>query len=405
MSDLISLSKMQNWFLDETENSVKKIRSELSKRIEQIKEAMEDLEIAAQDFEVGDPVDAETRSSQNIYEKVTEMVEEFQYPDKVTYKTAEDFRKELEKFLERLVTLGKRFVPNLKRKYKTRVFILNRSLQRIQKNYNDFKKFLEDRSSLLKEVDHTSDMIAQIIEKIKERDEIKQEIDSYKSEADYILDKISQLDEDASNLESKTVLGELDDIEKEMNIIGNKLRLELNSFDKPLRKLSSRAQDGKVNLPPALSQLADRLKDETLEAFLEMDDGYQEMKDLMEKLIEAINSEKIKLKRSMSNKTLSSAQEVLDGSIADLHSELLKLKERKEEVEKRVEELGLEDKIKEYQEKQEELQKEEERKERRIRDLKDSLKEINKEIANLAAETQREVKRLTNQDVKINIKE
>ncbi|MFW9924132.1 MAG: hypothetical protein ACFFDW_12675, partial [Candidatus Thorarchaeota archaeon] len=173
---MISLSKMHDWFVNETENSVKKVRGEISKRIEAIKLAMSDLLDAAKEFEIGETVDAETRSSQNIYEKMTEMVQEFTYPDKITYNTAEDFIKDLNKFLERVLTLGRRFIPNLKRKYKTRVFILNRALERIQRNYSDLKSFLEDKSTLLKEVDETSDMIQQIVEKIKERNNLKEQI-------------------------------------------------------------------------------------------------------------------------------------------------------------------------------------------------------------------------------------
>ncbi|MHA1156929.1 MAG: hypothetical protein ACTSQK_12550 [Candidatus Heimdallarchaeota archaeon] len=140
---MISLSKMNEWFQNDTENSVKKVRQEIQKRIELVKASMEELELAAQDFEIGDTIDAETRSSQNIFEKMTEMVTEFEYPEKITYKTTEEWVKSLGKFLQRVLTIGRRFIPNLKRKYKTRVFILNRALTRIQKNYHDFNKFIE----------------------------------------------------------------------------------------------------------------------------------------------------------------------------------------------------------------------------------------------------------------------
>jgi len=134
---------MNEWFQNDTENSVKKVRQEIQKRIELVKASMEELELAAQDFEIGDTIDAETRSSQNIFEKMTEMVTEFEYPEKITYKTTEEWVKSLGKFLQRVLTIGRRFIPNLKRKYKTRVFILNRALTRIQKNYHDFNKFIE----------------------------------------------------------------------------------------------------------------------------------------------------------------------------------------------------------------------------------------------------------------------
>lgn len=396
---------MNEWFKNETENSVKKVRQEMQKRIEAIKSSMEELELAAQDFEIGDTIDAETRSSQNIYEKMTKMVANFEYPEKITYKTANEWLKSLGKFLERVMTIGRRFIPNLKRKYKTRVFILNRALTRIQRNYQDFNQFLEDKTVLLKEVDHTSDKILLIIDKVEERDKLKKQISVEKTEVDEVAKEISKLNNSATSLESKEALTQLDELGKEVQIVGNKLRLELGGMDKPLRKLASRAQDGKVIIPPELVNIANLIRENPLDALWEMDEGHEKLNNLMEILIEASKSDKIKLKASMKNKAITHAQEVIDGSIKELHSDLRKLKGQITNIEAKVEELGLKDQIQEYKEAQEVLEKNENRKRRTIRDLESSLQELNEDIASLAGETQREVRKLTNQDVKINIKD
>jgi hypothetical protein len=59
----------------------------------------------------------------------------------------------------------------------------------------------------------------------------------------------------------------------------------------------------------------------------------------------------------------------------------------------------------EYKEKQENLEKNKDIQRRRIKSLKDNLEEFNEEIASLAANTQRSIRKLTKQDVKINIKD
>jgi len=396
---------MNEWFQNDTENSVKKVRQEIQKRIELVKASMEELELAAQDFEIGDTIDAETRSSQNIFEKMTEMVTEFEYPEKITYKTTEEWVKSLGKFLQRVLTIGRRFIPNLKRKYKTRVFILNRALTRIQKNYHDFNKFIEDKTVLLKEVDETSDKISLIISKVEERDKLKKQISSEKAEADEILKEISELDNSTTSLESREVLTQLDDLNKKVQIIGKKLRLELGGMDKPLRKLTSRAQDGKVMVPPELVNIANLIRENPLDALWEMDEGHEKLNDLMEILIDASKTDKIKLKASMKNKAIAHAQEVINGSIKELHLDLISLKEQITNIEVKIEELGLKDQIREYKEAQQALKKNENRKRRTIRDLENSLQELNEEVASLAGETQRQVRKLTNQDVKINIKD
>ena len=402
---MISLSKMKVWFEEETENSVRKIRSEIEKRINYVKESMEELVVASKDFEVGDTVDAETRSSQNIFEKMIEMVEGFEYPEVVTYKTADEFAKSLKKFLERVMEIGRRFIPNLKKKYKTRVFILNRALQRIQRNYQELNNFLEEKTVLLREVDETSDKISLIISKVKERESLKEQIKEETLEAEKITDEINELDNSTSNLESKTVLSELDEINKEVHVIGNKLKLHLGGFDKPLRKLTSRAQDGKIMVPPDLVQMANLLKENPLEVLWEQPEGHERLNDLMEILVEVSKNDKIQLKTAMKNKAISLADEIIAGSLKEIHNELMSHKSKKQEIELRVEELGLKDQIHHFKEKQEELIKSQARKNRAIKDLKNKLEELNNDIVNYAAETQRQIRKLTNQDVKINIKE
>ncbi|MBK5112429.1 MAG: hypothetical protein KGD59_06930 [Candidatus Heimdallarchaeota archaeon] len=402
---MISLSKMKTWFENETENRVMKVRSEIKKRMEYIIENFKELKVAAQDFEVSDTVDSETRSSQNIFEKMTEMVEEFEFPNTITYKTAEEFSKELEKFLKRVLTLGQRFIPNLKKKYKTRVFILNRALTRVQKNYQDFEAFLKDKTVLLKEVDSASESITLLVEKVEEREKLKEEIKSESSQLTKLEKQITDLNDNTSDLETATILKELAEISKEMNIIVKKIQLQMGGLDKPFRKLHSRVQDGKVLVPPHLMEFVEQYKDRPLEAFKDMPEGHKNLNDLLELLKEAAEKEKIKLKPAMKNKTISLSQEIIDGSIKELHSELLQQSKKRKDIETRVEESGLKEQIMGFKEKQENLEKNKGIQQRRVNNLKERLENLNEDIASFAANIQRKIRRLTNQDVKINITE
>jgi len=107
----------------------------------------------------------------------------------------------------------------------------------------------------------------------------------------------------------------------------------------------------------------------------------------------------------MTNKTIALSDKIINGSIKDIYSDLLDLKDKRLAIEQKVEELGLKEKIEELENKQENLSKNEDRKKRQIRDLEVELEELNDDIIKLAAKTQRKVRKLTNQDVKINIKE
>jgi len=397
---------MKDWFKAETEGSVKKIRAELRKRFEIISSNMEDLRLAAQDFEVKDTIDAESRSSQNIYEKMTEMVDEFEIPQTITYRSAEEFLKSLEKFLSRVLTLGSRFIRNLKKnKYRTRVFILQRALTRLQKNYQELEKFLNEKTVLLQEVDDTSDDIDALIRKVQEREKIKKEIFEEKAIITQHEKKIQALNEQLATITSGTVLEELDDIKKQEQIIGNKIKLALSGLDKPLRKLISRAQDGKVMVPPGLIDLATQLRENTFVALEKMESGHPQLSQLMEILLEAVEKDKLKLKSSMQNKTKALTKEIIQGKIKEQHDELLQLAAKKRDIEAKIDQLGLRVKLEEIGSKHDAVEKEKQIVERRLNDLKEQLEGINTEIANLAAQIQRKIRRLTSQDVKINIKE
>lgn len=402
---MISLSKMKPWFEKQTENSVKKIRAELKKQIDYVASAMNDLKESAFEFEMKDTIDAETRSAQNIFEKFTEMTDAFEFPEEVTYKTAKDFHKRLEKFLTTLLTQGRRFIPNLGKKYKTRLFVLNRALTRIQRYYQEFDKFLEDKTVLLQEVDETSDNISLLIEKIDHRKKLREDIKSEKKVVVKIEEEIESLNNSTHDLEEGTVLSDLKDINDKVKIIGNKLRHELGGLDKPLRKLTSRVLDGKVVCPPELVALANEIRDNPLDAFLSSYNSYEKLTRLLEILKDAAKNDKLKLKANMTNKTIALSDEIIDGSIKNIFDELEELKEKRLAIKQKVEELGLKEKIDELESKQQDLSKNEDRKRRQIRDLEDQLEDLNDEIVKLAASTQRKIRDLTKQDVKINIKE
>ncbi len=336
---------MKSWFEKQTENSVKKIRAELKKQIDYVASAMEDLRESALEFEMKDTIDAETRSAQNIYEKFTEMVDNFDFPEVVTYKTSEDFRKRLEKFLTTLLTQGRRFIPNLGKKYKTRLFVLNRALTRIQRNYQEFEKFLEDKTILLQEVDAASDNISLLIEKVEDREALKRNIKSEKNEAIKIEEDIEALNNSTHDLEDQTVLVELNEINKKLKIVGNKLRVELGGLDKPLRKLTSRVLDGKVVCPPELVELANNIRSNPLDAFWNISNGYEKLTRMLEILKDAAKADKLKLKSSMTNKTIALSDKIINGSMKGIHSELLALKEKRLAIEQKVDELGLKEQI------------------------------------------------------------
>ncbi len=397
---------MKDWFEAETEGSVRKIRSELRKRFENISSNMEDLKIAAQDFEVKDTIDAESRSSQNIYEKMTEMVEEFEIPQTITYSSAQAFLKDLEKFLSRVLTLGSRFIRNLKKnKYRTRVFILQRALTRLQKNYQELENFLENKTVLLQEVDETSEGIDSLVKKVHEREKIKKEIAEEKELVSQHEEKLQALKEEYTKLTTGTAIEELEEITREEQIIVNKIKLVLGGLDKPLRKLISRAQDGKVMVPPGLIDLANQLKEDTKTALEKMDKGHPQLSELMEILQEAVEKNKLKLKASMQNKTKTLTKEIIGGSIKEQHDELLQLVSKRNEIEQKIDQLGLRGQLEEITVKREAVEKDKLIVERRLKELQNQLESINNEIASLAAQIQRKVRKLTSQDVKINIKD
>ncbi|MBD3192666.1 MAG: hypothetical protein GF308_18640 [Candidatus Heimdallarchaeota archaeon] len=405
MSDLISLTKMQEWFKEQTEDSVKRVRNNIQKKLEGIQDALDDLVNTSQEFEVKDTVDAESRSSQNIYEKMTLLVEEFQFPKQITYARMREFQKEVEKLIKNVLTTGRRFIPNLGKKYKTRVFLLNRALKRIQKAYKDFSEYLDENTDLMQEVDETSDKISLLIKKMNTRADLQKRIQEEEEDAEEVEEQISEIDEDASHLEAKKVMLELEEIDKEAKLMGKKIRQEIYNLDKPLRKLASRAIDGVVQLPPHLTDLANNLRDNPEEAFWNLEEGHENLNELLQILLDAIEEDKIKIKRSKARKTVELAEEIIGGSIAEAHNEMLALKRRKEELNERINKFGLEEQIEKYQEKIEDLQKADNRKRRRIRDLEEELENLNEEIIQLAGNVQRKVRKLTEQDVKIDLKE
>ncbi|MEA2069918.1 MAG: hypothetical protein U9O98_01360, partial [Asgard group archaeon] len=310
------------------------------------------------------------------------------------------------KFLKRVMIIGKKFIPNLGgRKYKTRVYVLNRIMKQLQDDYKDFEKFLRKKTKLLREVDETSEYINTIIKKMEERSELKKKIQNTIKEAETIQEKIDKMDDKQSNLESQKIVVQLEELDQQINVECNKLTLETGSLDKPLRKLTSRAHDGIVKLPPGLKKLAEQLQDNPHKAFLSMEKNHPKLNSLIDILIDAIKTEKIKLKSSMKSRALELAEDIKNGSIIEMLNKVIEHEKKKEELDEKIDELGIRKEIEKFKKERQEYEKDKERKERTIRDLKSKLKKLNDEIAEIAAKTQKRVKELTDKEVKIDIKE
>ena len=125
----------------------------------------------------------------------------------------------------------------------------------------------------------------------------------------------------------------------------------------------------------------------------------------MEILVEAINKDKLKLKASMQNKAKALAEEIISGSIVELHNEMVDLVAKREAIEKQIDKARLKEKVSEIREERGKLEKELDRARRRTKDVQFDIEVINKGIVDLAASTQRKIRKQTDQDVKINIKD
>ena len=401
----LSISEVEHWLLSETDRFLSPLRKKAKDIVDNAVEHLKWIrkEIISINKDVNKlskegKLDKACKVASTFSEKLLELLNSFEVPEKFDYRSLSNFKVTLDKFLRAVWELGSRYIPRMSiPAFKTPILKIDYYIKGLYKIRKKLNNFLETKYSYAKYVEETIEEARKILEKEKEIIELRKEI-AEKGIKIKELQKIKTMLEGKIN--EKRDLLKTEDLEEKAYKVKNEIRNLLAPIDKALRKFLNLVEKGEVKITKEQKELlsrTNRLKNPTMSL-----KDTEILKDLLESIKRLILSGKISLDKKKSKKALNSIQMILEKHVLDeLTKSYVSLRETKRKLEEEHKDdlrdmENLEEELRKIKTKINDLEKEINAKEKEINDLKEK-------IFTLKEDLERRIEKIVNEPVKIDI--
>jgi len=399
----LSISEVEHWLLSETDKLLSPLRKKAKDIVDNAVEHLKWIrkEIISINKDVNKlskegKLDKACKVALTFSEKLLELLNNFEVPEKFDYRSLSNFKVTLDKFLRAVWELGSRYIPRMSiPAFKTPILKIDYYIKGLYKIRKKLNNFLETKYSYAKYVEETIEEARKILEKEKEIIELQKEI-TEKGIKIKELQKIKTMLEEKIN--EKRDLLKTEDLEEKAYKVKNEIRNLLSPIDKPLRKFLNLVERGEVKITKEQKELlsrTNRLKN----PIMSLKDT-EILKGLLESIKRLILSGRISLDKKKSKKALNSIQMILEKHVLDeLTKSYVSLRETKRKLEEEYKDdlrdmENLEEELRKIKTKINDLEKEISAKEKEINDLKEK-------IFTLKEDLERRIEKIVNEPVKI----
>ncbi|MFX1449779.1 MAG: coiled-coil domain-containing protein [Promethearchaeota archaeon] len=323
----INLIDLSEWFDNKTRKKIEPLKKEAQKKITKCESIFDELRIACHTLEEQPPTSSDeliAKSAKRFSEKLIKSLDDFEFPDKITYENVEQFRNKLEHLLRTIAQYANRWVSKLGRdkSYLQIIRNINYLLRDIQNLFRKLHLFIEKKYREAINIEN----IEELIEKLKElienaklikdtESEIKNELDKSKLELNKIKDKIHTLEKDE-------IINKLNQIDKNSEKINDKIRHLIGPVRKSLKKFIKLIDDGGFNPRPDTVSFISSYINDPINSFLSETNEFSHLNAILLDLKDAVNTNKLKLKSSSEKKIKNKIEEIENKDLHSLKSQL-----------------------------------------------------------------------------------
>ncbi len=347
----ISLEEFEDFYKDRIDSQFAKIKKATNKFILDIKSNMIDIKICMDHFlEVGkEKIDAKAQKSLHFFiDRIKKEIDEIEIPEKeINHDNLNDLLNSIKKLFPSINEIARKSLPKFQKEVQSQIKELNyitRKLGSKQKTLDDFlrKKYTE--------VKEAEDLLKKLPKLFTLRDNIEKakiDLDTFESERD-------QKKEDLNNLNSELIKLEKNELFQKLETAKNslfQLRLKINDeigFKKALKKLKFDLEKGTYNIPNIdLNYLKEFLKS-PIKILVEESDrtDFPKFSSLLVQLRHALEENKLTLKSETKEKTIEQINVIFDEKkLQQLIENYLQIKKRIEEIENKINDAGLAQKL------------------------------------------------------------
>lgn len=340
MSDEVRVPELQEWVrrilastISQAERERDKLMVEASRALESIEDFCDQLSRKAeQDMEMKRDNRAQFKAAKSVHKLaaiVSDMCKSTTVPSKSDSLTLRNFQREVSKVSSEASRTRLELLRQIRPYYIIDMMTLGGNIDKLRRLGEELHSFLVGRGTVLRSLE-------ELDEKVRSLQRLTTAKEEASSQREFVERKLADSRETAESLRAEMEETRQDPKMKEFIQIDSELRelrLELlrtgfSRLGRPLRKLISLSQRGEFPLSNDVKESAKEYVTKPFTTFLEEEEGYPRLKQVMSALSKAVSSGKLALKQRESKKVLERTEQVIEGSsLTDLHARSKKLKQ------------------------------------------------------------------------------
>jgi hypothetical protein len=345
VSDVLKLSssELKGWLEKETSSIFIPVHAKAQKLLDDMRKSIESLTESSKMLLDNSGKEIEKRNMKTygraralnkLSRLFLDRMRHIEVPDKVSYDSFQDFIQETQRaFLVTEVDIRNWF-PRI-----SPFFILDRRkfltvFEKAKESLKELNIFLTKEYVKTKSLEETFQLIDKLQALQEQLAKLGEQRKSVEVEKASIEEEISGTQKKMTELKSKGGIGQLSQLDLEIEALNVELKHSLQHLQKPFIKLQSLALHGEGSglTPEEINKLNQYLEN-PLEAFCTEEAGYPLLRQILQKLAKSMAGGKLKLKPDKMRKAEQAINNILDkNSLASLHQKCIEMMIRKKQL-------------------------------------------------------------------------
>ncbi|MCK4884974.1 hypothetical protein KAS24_02775, partial [Candidatus Bathyarchaeota archaeon] len=317
----IPLSDLNEWLEQETTSIVEPLRADAKKLLEDTQGKLEDL-LKSCDKLLDDAEKEMAKGSRKTYRrakflnklagKFSDLIEEVTIPEEISGKTLNQTCEQIEKTLKKIGKERMKWFRAI-----SPYFIMSRrrfdvALKRADDSFRNLTDFLAEEYAKAESAESVSSKIEELRQSLTVLDDSEKSKEARKQKKELLEKKIAKNQQKLQAIQSKGEVVELAQINERIKELKSNVKRELRHLQKPFLKFQTLVNSPRYSLSPEATKKLDEYLTNPFEALATEKEGYPLLRSILQKIEDALDKKKLKLKPSRVRKAKDQINNILN---------------------------------------------------------------------------------------------
>ncbi|MHA1936417.1 MAG: hypothetical protein ACW97A_14175 [Candidatus Thorarchaeota archaeon] len=327
---ILTVEQLEKWYRKRLSAKSKDFIKQAEKSYKIVDRALRDVEVLSQDF-IEESMEDDTESSgtsSRFAMKISEIVEDFDIKQDITYASAEAMQEEIQRFIQELWGAGARWIRRMDKKHKAKIKSLDTYMKELANEMKKLGKLLYEYS-WIKDLERIGLRIGTLRDLTFGRELFEEQIRQTRLKIEHAQSEYDRAKTTYNDFVETSNVSELLNLDEESERVASLLRMKLNTLKKPVKKFLQR--DTGVRISPAGQIALTEYFEDPLSAIVAEPDGLPGLIEGLKGIQESIETGRLKLKDRLARRSIEEIEAITNGSLGGLEKRAKDLDEKKRE--------------------------------------------------------------------------